>query len=437
METLLKSTTLHHKEFKRTVLTIEEDGYYALCITASTSTAWQEPNNESLMLRVMIDDVHDQDIILFYGNEYFTYKRLLGYMNAGLYNLEILCDSSRSLDAFADISRISVEKLDLTDRETLAVSYAPILFGRAVYSEYDNLYTDTPLEMIYFFDKWIGGMVIEYQMVFSHEDEGTPARLLMSKWGRLLDIEYMARVYLNEHHDVVHVEYQGPHHEVLTYRHSIPEKGPIVLQTATCNGNFTDDITSTYFFRFLPSYEWNVDEEPREVVMEQFPYINDVMRWEAERQLHSAEEPYNIIEDVRQYVYVQSSVWDVELGQPTVDVLCKIQGDETWYSSSLEGQNFGSFSAAYTGPYNHFSTAIRLPQEKTIHDLEEIKVRLINEALPHVTVKNMKLLAYDKYDDLRVYSSESFTLKLNQSQPEVTVWRKRMIMGDGGNDSDE
>ena len=227
-----------------------------------------------------------------------------------------------------NISRISVEKLDLTDRETLAVSYAPILFGRAVYSEYDNLYTDTPLEMIYFFDKWIGGMVIEYQMVFSHEDEGTPARLLMSKWGRLLDIEYMARVYLNEHHDVVHVEYQGPHHEVLTYRHSIPEKGPIVLQTATCNGNFTDDITSTYFFRFLPSYEWNVDEEPREVVMEQFPYINDVMRWEAERQLHSAEEPYNIIEDVRQYVYVQSSVWDVELGQTTVDVLCKIQGDE-------------------------------------------------------------------------------------------------------------
>ena len=57
------------------------------------------------MLRVMIDDVHDQDIVLFYGNEYFTYKRLLGYMNAGLYSFDIICDSPRSLQAFAEICK--------------------------------------------------------------------------------------------------------------------------------------------------------------------------------------------------------------------------------------------------------------------------------------------------------------------------------------------
>ena len=420
MEMVLNPVKLHHQESIQNWITIEEDGYYALCITATASTAWWEPDNESLMLRIWKNGVHDQDIVLFYGNECFTYKRSLGYMSAGEYSFDIICETPRSLQAFAEITQISVERLNLTISEVLAVMHAPILYGRSIYSEYDNLYTDTPLEMIYFPDTWEGGVVIEYQMVFSHEDEGTPARLLMSKWGRLLDIEYLARVYLNERYEVDHVEYQGPDHQVRQYLPSITE--PIMLQIATCNGNFTDEITSKYFFRFLPSYEWRKDEEPREVVMEKFPYINHVMRWEAERQLHSNEAPYNKIEDVRQYIYFQSSVWDVELGQPTVDIQCKLQQDETWYSSSLDGRKFESFSAAYTGPYNHFSTAIQLPKEKNIHDLEEIKIRLINKTLPSATVKNLKVLAYDEQDVLRIYFLGNFTEKLSQSQPEITVW---------------
>ncbi|MFC0272263.1 hypothetical protein ACFFIX_12535 [Metabacillus herbersteinensis] len=424
MDSVLNSLKLRHLESGKTTINIKEEGYYAICLKASASTSWQEENNESLMIRISVDKKHHQDMVLFYGRESFIYKRLLGKMKQGTYDFEWICDSPRNNQAYAEIESLTIEKLELSDQESLAVHYAPTLFGRSVYSRYDNLFTDIPLEMIYFFDEWDHGKVIEYHMVFSHEDEGTPAVLLMSKWGRLLDIEYMARVYLNDRDEIDHVDYQGPEHKVKRYKNLLKGEEQIFLQTATCNGNFTDEITSDYSFSFIPSYEWKLEHEAREVVMEKFPYINQVMRWEAERQLKTSMLPYNSIQDVTQYIYIQSSVWDVVLGQPTVDILYRLKGEDEWHSSSLHDKKIGSFSAAYTGPYHHFATAIRLPEVNFIQDIEEIKVVLINEKLPKATVRNLKVLAYTEKSELQQYIKAEFNQQLNQVESEKVIWRR-------------
>ncbi|MGG4412218.1 hypothetical protein ABER75_26480 [Niallia taxi] len=421
--TVLNPAKLKHLERYQSSFIIEEKGYYAVNLRAFASTSWQEENNESLMLRLYVNQVHHQDIILFYGSNSFTYKRLLGLMEPGTYEMEWLCESPRNREAFAQLESCTLEKLALTDRETLAVQYAPKLYGRAVYSQFDNLFTDTPLEMIYFFDKWEKGAVIEYHMVFSHEDEGTPAVLLMSKWGRLLDIEYMASIYLNEQNEVEYVEYQGAEHQVKSYQ---VNDNQIILQTATCNGNFTDEITSSYHFSFIPSYEWKIENEARETVMVRFPYINHVMKWEAERQLKNSPLPYNKIENVNQYIYIQSSVWGMELGSPSVDFLCRTKGDNEWYSSSLHNKKLGEFSSAYTGPYNHFGTAICLPEGKSMEDIVEIKIALINDKLPQVNVRNVQVFAYDENNDMRKYIERAFDENLDRIESEMTIWRKEM-----------
>lgn len=424
MMTVLNPIKMKHLERDKSSIKIKEKGYYSINLNASASTSWQEENNESLMLRLYVDKKHHQDIILFYGGQNFTYKRFLGYMEPGTYEVEWICDSPRNSQAFAQIDSFTVEKLDLSAREVLAVQYAPKLYGRAVYTQFDNLYTDTPLEMIYFFDKWEQGIVIEYHMVFSHEDEGTPAVLLMSKWGRLLDIEYMARVYLNEQYEIDHVEYQGAEHQIKTYKGPLIDGKQIILQTATCNGNFTDEITSSYHFSFIPSYEWKIEQEAREVVMQRFPYINHVMTWEAERQLKNSSLPYNKIENISQYIYIQSSVWGIKHGLPSIDILCRLEGESEWHSSSLNHKMFGSFSAAYTGPYNHFGTAICLPDGKSIKNIVEIKIALINEKLPMANVKDLSVFAYDENGDLQKYIETTFDENLDILQKEKIIWRK-------------
>ncbi|KAB7672581.1 hypothetical protein [Bacillus sp. B1-b2] len=423
---VLNPVKMQHLDSNQSSIIIEEKGYYTINLKAKASTSWKEESNESLMLRLYVNQVHHQDIILFYGNQSFTYKRLLGEMEPGTYEIEWICESPRNSEAFAEMESYSVEKLEVSERETLAVRFAPKLYGRSVYSSYDNLYTDTPLEMIYFFEEWERGLVIEYHMVFSHEDEGTPAVLLMSKWGRLLDIEYMARIYLNEYNEIDHIEYQGAEHQVKPYKGPFLEGERVILQTATCNGNFTDKITSSYHFSFIPSYEWKVEQEAREVVMQRFPYINHVMAWEAERQLKNYPLAYNRIQNVYQYAYIQSSVWEVELGTPSVDFLVRLKGEEKWQSSSFQHKKFGSFSAAYTGPYNHFSTTICLPEGKTMEDIVELKIALINEKVSMANVKDLKIFAYDENGNLEKYLETAFDENLTVFESEKIVWRKEM-----------
>lgn len=399
---------------------LPDTGFYSITLSVSSSTSWSEEDNEAAMVRIYMNEFHQQDIILFYGQEGFSYERYLGEWQAGSYPLHV---EPFTKDHTILIEAIKIEKITPENDEVLALQHAPILHGRTIYGEYDNLYTDTPLEMIYRIDHWEKGKVIEYHMVFSHEDEGTPAMMLMAKWGRLLDIEYMIRVYLNEDETIDHAIYQGAHHIDTKYQKEFIHGKRPVMQTATGNGNFTDEITSQYHFSFLPR-KWRAEQQPREFVMEEYPYVNDVMEWEATRQLTDTQPSYNQLESLSSFLFIQSSVWDVKLGQVTVDFACQMEGDDHWYSSSYGQMKLGPFVAAYTGPDHHFTVAIYLPITFDFSQITKIKVRLINPVIEQVTVKGLKVFTYHKEKGLQncLYQKEYYLL--NQQQTEQIMWNR-------------
>ncbi|SDZ62940.1 hypothetical protein SAMN05421736_12299 [Evansella caseinilytica] len=408
-------------------LTVTEAGFYTVELTASSSTNWREKGNESTMIRLSIDGSYQQDIILFYGERLFTYSRFLGRLEAGQHTLQLELmpkdrDSSRVF-----IEDITVRKQALSEKEKLACQFTPLLYGRNIYSSRDNLYTDTPLLLLYVVRKWEKGNMIEYHMVFSHEDEGTPAPFLMSKWGRTLDIELMCQVYLNWDEEIEKVSYQGAEHVMTTFKGSYLHHNHPILQTATCNGNFTDEITSDYRFFFYPSYEWRIEAEPREVVMEKFPFINQVMVWEAERQLPIEKEsdPDSLhLADLTTYLYIQTSRWGVEAGEVSVDFRLQLTGDDNWYSSSFHDFRVHPFSAAYSGPYPHFATTLKMPAGKQFSDVEKIAVHLLPDARPSVLVKNIKVLSLQNPASPKQELYKEFCVELTEEKPEQIVWEK-------------
>lgn len=374
-------------------LQVDETREYRLLFKATASTNWSEDGNESVMVRIFVDNEYNQDIICFYGNQSFTYERLLGVLSKGVHTLRCeIMPLTKTQEV--RIEDIQISTADLTEEEQLVCRYSPLLYGRSVYGPYDQLHTDTPLMLIYFIEELEDdGIMIEYHVVFSHEDEGTPAPFLMAKWGRLLDIEYAIRVYLTKEHQVIKMEFQGAEHVIKPYKVEIGAIQYPILQTATCNGNFTDEITSSYRARFVPK-KWDKDNEPREFVMEAYPFVNSVMIWEAERQLefaqyqdaHSA-----VLVHPCHYAYIQASYIDREPNRPPVEFLVRFQNDETWYSSSFDWFTVGEFEAVYTGDSTHFSTTLKCPPDKSVQDIEEITCRTKHTTTTNVKIGNIRV----------------------------------------------
>lgn len=353
---------------------IDEDGQYRLLFKANAPACWSEPGNESVMVRIYVDNEYNQDIICFYGSKSFTYERLLGDLSKGTYSLRFEIMPLTKTEELC-IEAVEVERADLTEEEALVNQYSPLLYGRSVYGPYDQLNTDTPLMLIYSIEEVGDGQVIEYHVVFTHEDEGTPAPFLMAKWGRLLDIEYCIRVYVTKDHQVKKMEFQGAGHIVKQYK---IEPGSVhfpILQTATCNGNFTDEITSSYRARFVPK-KWDRLHEPREFVMEAYPFVNQVMIWEAERQLdlkeHRDAHSINLVHPCH-YAYIQASFIDKKAETPPVEFLVKFRDNDTWYSSSFHWVKVEEFEAVYTGEFPHFATTLKCPQDKSVQDIEAVR----------------------------------------------------------------
>lgn len=220
---------------------VETNGFYQLEIEASSISDWGKKGNESNLLVVEVIDeknvYFEYSIVTYMGNNLYTYGLYLGFLHEGTYQVKI---SNKEVDVCirtnVTIHNVTCLEKKLSACETWAYEHAPVLYGRNHFSPYDNCYTDTPLALLYSITEVENKTVkIDYHYIFSHEDEGTPAQLLMAKWGRTLDIEWCYSVTLNRKtSEIMEEKYQGPHHEVrpFTGQYALNTKRPI-LQTAT------------------------------------------------------------------------------------------------------------------------------------------------------------------------------------------------------------
>ncbi|MBW8868407.1 MAG: hypothetical protein JF610_13955, partial [Acidobacteria bacterium] len=151
--------------------------------------AWGEPGREAAALRLSVDGVYSQHLLLARGEAAAEYRITLGTIAAGSHRLSIDRDAAFSAKQ-AGIATIAVDDLHaIADRDAaLAQSMAPILYARA---NTVGKFTDLPILMWYEVAPTLRGRQFRYSVIFTNEDGGTATDRLMATWGRTTDIEYV------------------------------------------------------------------------------------------------------------------------------------------------------------------------------------------------------------------------------------------------------
>ncbi|WP_052723747.1 hypothetical protein [Paenibacillus wulumuqiensis] len=419
-----------------------------LNLTAVSDSHWQRENRESTALRIYVNGEYNQDLILFYGDRAFMYQRLLGQLEAGTYEvtLHYALELSRPLAGDITIQHIAIGGVD---PRMPVYRYTPVVYGRQLQHPYESTFTDTPLVLMYWMKEEADRTIIEYHMVFSHEDEGTPSGLLMSKWGRTTDIEWMYRVELDPEGNLLRHSYQGPHHIETEFKGEYGCGGHPVLQAATANGNFTDTPVSDYCYMLPPLYRWDPESEPREQVMLVYPFTHQVSNWEMNRQ-YTLEQPARTdswqLADQRGYLFISSTKYAVEhstnaepnqldervhrssmeksmqLQQTCIDYQVRLHGEEEWLSSSYGDMRIGDFRAAYQGPYHQFSTTIKLGEQVQLEHIAAIRAVLLPGGLDRIVVEGVyAYMLNDQYLPQEGIRSTA-RIELSTNSPSGLLW---------------
>src|SRR3954454_23551970 len=242
--------------------------------------AWGEPGREAAALRLSVDGMYSQHLLLARGEAAAEYRITLGTIAAGSHRLSIDRDAALSAKQ-AGIATIAVDDIHaIADRDAaLAQSMAPILYARA---NTVGKFTDLPILMWYEVAPAPSGRQFRYSVIFTNEDGGTATDRLMATWGRTTDIEYVYGVEIDAAGKVVAEEFQGPGHEVpaFTGRH---ETAHPLLWVSTDN-NMVSESGPTEI-RYAPAPErFDLTNASREVVMDRHPWAYTIAAQEMARE---------------------------------------------------------------------------------------------------------------------------------------------------------
>ncbi|HVR71025.1 MAG TPA: hypothetical protein VMT87_09285, partial [Vicinamibacteria bacterium] len=175
--------------------TLAEPAQVVAVITASCDTcAWAEKGREAAVLGLRLDGRYSQDVPLVQGRGPAVYRVSLGRLEAGTHRLEALLDAVSAPGARGVSVAVAFERIPSGAAEHVALAHAPILHQRA---NAVGRFTDVPLVMYYEAAPLPSGMRLDYSVVFSNEDGGTPPDRLMATWGRVTDIELVYSVELD------------------------------------------------------------------------------------------------------------------------------------------------------------------------------------------------------------------------------------------------
>ncbi len=371
----------------KTTFVAKKGGEALLDLTASApGTDWGKAGSESAVVTVTLDGKYNQDVVLFAGEQSFTYQLALGTVSPGRHTVEVAFNKEKSPAGAtgAQIHSLSTQVVSAKDPAALAYQYSPILYGRdlpEIPGQYENNYTDVPLIMYHTTstDPASGNTTIEYTVIWSNEDGGTNTPALMARWGRSTDIEWIYRVTLDPQNKIVSEFYQAPNHATLPFTGAKEGNHPL-LQTSTSNNNLTQvtdpAISSGYRFFMDPS-QTLPDNRAREVVMDENPWSYQIMAKELVREgkIEANPKPSTPeVSDQRNYLYIEIDK-DTTYATPPAPgtwvgtaVAVKLEGDHRWYTSN---HDIPDWSIQRDIPA---ATTVELPPGTTANDIEAIKV---------------------------------------------------------------
>jgi len=407
------------------------EAWAALTLDAP-DTSWAR--GAAAVVGLEIDRGSRQEVILAGGDEPTEYLRFLGRLSRGRHVLRLEIDSN--------LSPRGVQKVVLTGARTGAVAdadpgapvwrHAPVLHYRALETRLDSLSTDTPLLLFYRIlpdpaGAWDNpglpatatfspevGTRIEYHVVYSHEDAGTDLTGLLARWGHTVDIEWIYRVTFDSAGRVVGEEFQGSGHTTGQFRGTRAMGEHPVLQIASTNGMVTDRVTCPFAVALAPACAQPAGE-PREGVLQRFPWIYRVSALEVVRQVPLDPKPSPAspaAADPRRYVFLQ---WKRKNG-PLVPLEATVRVSGTWYPSA-----WGRTDLALAEPDGE-STAVRVPPGTTETQISGIALRALER--PRIPLEVSLIRAFFLNEDYlpRPVFAAGGVCRLDPQKPWAVAW---------------
>ncbi len=219
---------------------------------------------------LIVNGVRDQTVVLTPGVGRPSYAALLGPLSKGPYEVRFEPSTSWSWHSSLRIMPPSVQVVAGDDKQIDVLANAPAIGVRP-----DTIGTASDLPLLMYVEEVVdgGSRWLQYSVIFSNEDGGTPGVALMARWGRTTDIELAYEVEIRNGR-AVQGRYQGPDHRVIPKEHL--DVHPPVLLVTTLNNMFLDRGHPPAVVRMVPEVI-DLTGRPRESVMDDRPWTYRVM----------------------------------------------------------------------------------------------------------------------------------------------------------------
>jgi hypothetical protein len=348
-------------------LTLREPAEVVAAITARCEVcAWGEQGREAAVLRIRVDGRYSQDLPLMQGRGPAVYRVLLGRLESGAHTFEATLDPHSAPGAGGVGAEVAFERVPEGAPEHVALAHAPILHQRA---NAVGRFTDVPLLLYYEAHPLPSGTRLDYSVVFSHEDGGTPADRLMATWGRTTDIELVYSVELDANGAIVREAYQGKDHAMPSFAGRREGRHPL-LWVVTDNNMLSDRGQTTRRHRPAPQ-RFELKDVSREAVMDAHPWTYRVMAEEVRREGRvdeSAAPASGKIPDPRRFVFLEACA-EVHDATLAFDLGLRHEGTRRWVASDAADARF---RVARSGC---FRAAVALPKGAEAGAVEAVRLR--------------------------------------------------------------
>ena len=267
---------------------------------------WSVPGREAVVLQLSVDGRYSQHLVLTRGAVASEYRVQLGTLPPGSHQLSIAPDAARSASDAGEvhIDRVEVAAFDDQQPEFFWLSHAPILRARPGTLE---RFSDIPLLM--YVEQDVAGesgsrYSLQYTVIFTNEDGGTPTDRLMATWGRTTDIEF---VYgLTDPDGPAEIQAEG---HTWTPFHG-PREGTHPMLWVSTTNNMVADHGPEDLVRFAPAPQLvSLAGASRERLMDDNPWTYAVTSAEMlrEHRVDPAAKPGSgTIVDPRRYVTIEA-----------------------------------------------------------------------------------------------------------------------------------
>lgn len=292
----------------------------------SPGSDWSKAGREAALADIAVDGSARQNVMLWAGERPYRYSVFLGRLEPGPHRIEV----SRNNRFSAPGSKLELLGAAFREDASPELAYAPVLFARR---NTIGKFTDAPL--LAYCERLTdrGRPVLQYTVIFTNEDGGTPTRALMARWGRTTDIEYIYRAWLDPAGKIARATIQTKDHKEVEYRGDRFGGHP-VLVPITDNNMVAPDAPTPIRYQLAP-VAVRLGEHSREEVMDGRPELYRVMAQELERE--GKLRPFGTVDganisDPRNYIYIEAKIgnWDSR-----ISAVARLDGERHWRQAHL------------------------------------------------------------------------------------------------------